>query len=96
MADVDDRVDVFVRLGFFLGEPSAGGAADEDAARCKVGTYLLAAGMAGCLVTALHPPGTMRGGKERGVVGDPGKHIRRSAHRSRYEHGLADRRQIGR
>ncbi len=96
MAGFDDRINVLVSLGFFLGEPPAGGASDEDAAFCKAGTYLPAAGVAGGLVAALHTTGTMRGRKERRVAGDPGKHIRRRAHGPGYQHGLADRCQFGR
>lgn len=75
MAGFDDLVDVFVGLRLFLGDTPTRGTADDDATFCEAGAYRFTAGVAGGLVTAQYPPSTMRGGKERRVAGDPGKHI---------------------
>jgi hypothetical protein len=70
VTDFYDGVDVLVGVGFLLGEPPRGTAAHQDAGGLQVSAQRITAGAASGLMTALHSAGAMRGGRERGVIGD--------------------------
>ncbi len=96
MTDFYGGVDIIVGLGFLLGEPPQGTAAHQDAGGLQVSARRITASAASGPMTALHSAGAMRGGKERGVIGDPGQHVGGGPHRAGYEHRLADGGKVGR